>query len=158
MERSVHRHSRVCDVRCESGHGYGPVDPSILTSECGIWAVKWSLVVLAITAAIQVAVVLLSGSVALLADTSHNLGDALTAVIEPLAQERAKTHLQRRIANWLVTLPRLATLPTVPVVSVQLNSNDLPGLPNQRTDTAYQRFKSPTSTSAPSCRSPACRS
>lgn len=64
----------------EHRHTHGPVDPSILTSERGIWAVKWSLVVLAVTAAIQVAVVVLSGSVALLADTVHNMGDALTAV------------------------------------------------------------------------------
>ena len=62
------------------GHSHGPVDPSILTSERGIWAVKWSLVLLGTTAAVQVVVVLLSGSVALLADTVHNLGDALTAV------------------------------------------------------------------------------
>lgn len=62
------------------GHSHGTVDPSILTSERGIWAVKWSLVLLAVTAAIQVVVVVFSGSVALLADTIHNLGDALTAV------------------------------------------------------------------------------
>ena len=43
------------------GHSHGPVDPSILTSERGIWAVKWSLVLLGITAAVQVVVVLLSG-------------------------------------------------------------------------------------------------
>jgi divalent metal cation (Fe/Co/Zn/Cd) transporter len=64
----------------DHGHSHGPVDPSILTSERGIWAVKWSLVLLGITAAIQVVVVVLSGSVALFADTIHNLGDALTAV------------------------------------------------------------------------------
>jgi cation diffusion facilitator family transporter len=61
-------------------HSHGTVDPSILASQRGIWAVKWSLVGLGITAGIQVAVVLLSGSVALLADTIHNVGDALTAV------------------------------------------------------------------------------
>jgi len=42
-----------------------------------------SLVVLGVTAAFQAVVVVLSGSVALLADTVHNVGDALTAV--PLA-------------------------------------------------------------------------
>jgi cation diffusion facilitator family transporter len=46
----------------------------------GIRAVKWSLAILAATAGIQVVIVLLSGSVALLADTVHNVGDALTAV------------------------------------------------------------------------------
>jgi len=39
-----------------------------------------SLVVLGVTAAFQAVVVVLSGSVALLADTVHNVGDALTAV------------------------------------------------------------------------------
>src|SRR5215212_5116807 len=62
------------------GHTHGIVDPTIATSERGIWAVKWSFVVLAITAALQLAVVIASGSVALLADTIHNVGDAVTAV------------------------------------------------------------------------------
>ncbi|MHB1056225.1 MAG: cation diffusion facilitator family transporter, partial [Thermoleophilia bacterium] len=44
------------------------------------WAVKWSLVGLLATALIQVIVVVYSGSVALLADTIHNFGDAATAL------------------------------------------------------------------------------
>lgn len=40
---------------------------------------KWSFVILAITSVLQLGVVLLSGSVALLADTIHNVGDAVTA-------------------------------------------------------------------------------
>jgi len=62
------------------GHTHGVVDPSITTSEKGIWAIKWSFVVLFITALIQGVIVWLSGSVALLADTIHNLSDAATAV------------------------------------------------------------------------------
>jgi len=42
--------------------------------------VKWSFVGLFITALLQLVVVLLSGSVALLSDTIHNFGDAATAV------------------------------------------------------------------------------
>ena len=61
-------------------HTHGVVDPIILSSERGIWAVKWSLLGLLVTGAIQVVVVVLSGSVALLADTVHNFGDALTAI------------------------------------------------------------------------------
>ena len=45
-----------------------------LTTERGIWAIKWSFVILAITAALQIVVVLASGSIALLADTIHNVG------------------------------------------------------------------------------------
>jgi cation diffusion facilitator family transporter len=56
------------------------VGPSIATSERGMWAVKWSFLGLFVTALLQVVVVALSGSVALLSDTIHNFGDALTAV------------------------------------------------------------------------------
>jgi cation diffusion facilitator family transporter len=64
----------------EQGHTHGAVDPSIATSERGMWAVKWSFVGLFVTALLQLVVVVLSGSVALLSDTIHNFGDALTAV------------------------------------------------------------------------------
>jgi divalent metal cation (Fe/Co/Zn/Cd) transporter len=56
------------------------VDPVIATTARGIWAIKWSFVILGVTAALQLIIVLLSGSVALLADTIHNVGDAATAV------------------------------------------------------------------------------
>lgn len=62
------------------GHAHGAVNPSVATSERGIWAVKSSFVGLFVTALLQVVVVVLSGSVALLSDTIHNFGDALTAV------------------------------------------------------------------------------
>ena len=56
------------------------VDPSITTSERGIWAIKWSFIGLFFTALVQIVVVILSGSVGLLADTIHNFGDAATAI------------------------------------------------------------------------------
>lgn len=56
------------------------VDDALESNEVGIRALKISLVVLMITATLQVVVVAFSGSVALLADTIHNFGDALTAV------------------------------------------------------------------------------
>ena len=56
------------------------VDSALESSERGIRAVKISLVVLAVTAALQLLVVAVSGSVALLADTVHNFSDALTAL------------------------------------------------------------------------------
>ena len=59
------------------------VDRALEASRDGMRALKISLVGLAVTAALQVVVVLISGSVALLADTVHNFADALTAV--PLA-------------------------------------------------------------------------
>ena len=46
----------------------------------GIRAIKWSLAGLAFTALLQSLIVLVSGSVALLADTVHNFSDCLTAI------------------------------------------------------------------------------
>lgn len=62
------------------GHTHGAIDPSITTSERGIWALKWSFVGLFITALIQIVVFYFSHSVGLLADTIHNFGDAATAI------------------------------------------------------------------------------
>lgn len=61
-------------------HTHGVVDPSLFTTQRGIWAVQWSFLGLMVTALLQVIVVALSGSVALLADTIHNFGDAATAI------------------------------------------------------------------------------
>ncbi len=55
-------------------------DAVLLTSRRGIWAVQWSLIGLLATALLQSVIVPLSGSVALLADTIHNFGDALTSL------------------------------------------------------------------------------
>lgn len=56
------------------------VDSALEGSAQGIRAVKISLVALGVTAALQLGVVAVSGSVALLADTVHNFSDALTAI------------------------------------------------------------------------------
>lgn len=61
-------------------HSHGAIDPAILSTQKGILAIKWSFIGLLATAVFQIVVVGLSGSVALLADTIHNVGDALTAV------------------------------------------------------------------------------
>jgi cation diffusion facilitator family transporter len=61
-------------------HMHGVVDASITTTAQGLWALKWSFICLMATAILQLAVVLVSGSVALLADTIHNFGDAATAI------------------------------------------------------------------------------
>jgi cation diffusion facilitator family transporter len=56
------------------------IDDALESNARGIRALKISLVILLITTVLQLAVVLVSGSVALLADTIHNFSDALTAV------------------------------------------------------------------------------
>ena len=62
------------------GHTHGVIDPTIATSDRGIWAIKWSFVILAATAVLQLVVVFISHSVAFLADTIHNIADAGTAI------------------------------------------------------------------------------
>jgi cation diffusion facilitator family transporter len=56
------------------------VDDALEANAAGRRALLISLAVLAVTAAIQAVIVVLSGSVALLGDTLHNVADALTAV------------------------------------------------------------------------------
>ena len=56
------------------------VDTALETSAEGLRALKISLAALALTALVQLGVVMVSGSVALFADTVHNFADALTAV------------------------------------------------------------------------------
>ena len=51
-----------------------------MATERGIWALKITLVALIATALFQMAVVTISGSVALLADTLHNFSDALSSI------------------------------------------------------------------------------
>jgi cation diffusion facilitator family transporter len=56
------------------------IDDALEASKQGIRALKISLVILLVTTVLQLGVVMISGSVALLADTIHNFSDALTAV------------------------------------------------------------------------------
>jgi cation diffusion facilitator family transporter len=62
------------------GHSHGLVDRSIVRSRAGLRAVSLSLALLSGAAAVQAGIFVVSGSVALLADLIHNIGDALTAV------------------------------------------------------------------------------
>lgn len=65
------------------GHSHGHHEAALdaaLATDRGIWALKISLVGLMITAILQTVIVVMSGSVALLADTIHNFSDALTAL------------------------------------------------------------------------------
>src|SRR5215203_1063423 len=62
------------------GHSHGLVDRSIMRSKAGLRATGLALLVLGVTAALQAIVFFASGSVALLADLIHNVGDAATAI------------------------------------------------------------------------------
>lgn len=56
------------------------IDDALTASRAGVRALKVSMVALLATTAVQFVILLGTGSVALLADTVHNLSDALTAV------------------------------------------------------------------------------
>lgn len=61
-------------------HTHGTVDPSIVATRRGMWAVKISFLALGATVLAQVVIGWLSGSVALLADTIPNVADTCTAL------------------------------------------------------------------------------
>jgi cation diffusion facilitator family transporter len=100
----AHRHARLPFASVEPsdhdhgghGHTHGLVDPEITRSRDGVKVVAWSLVVLAMTALAQALVFVATGSVALLADLIHNVGDALTAI--PLGI--AFVAVNRRAERW----------------------------------------------------------
>src|SRR5687767_3927924 len=104
-----------------TGHHHGvegAVDRALETSDRGVTALKISLLGLAATAVFQLAIVLISGSVALLADTVHNFADALTAVplwIAFVVGRRAPT---RRYPSGLGRAEDLAGLFIVAVVAL----------------------------------------
>jgi cation diffusion facilitator family transporter len=73
---SAHGHAHGGD----HGHSHGLVPASIKRSRAGLRTVLASLLILGVTAGLQLVVFILSGSIALLADLIHNFGDALTAL------------------------------------------------------------------------------
>jgi cation diffusion facilitator family transporter len=78
--RHAHPHAGPHEHPHDDGHSHGLVHESIKRSREGVRAVALALAILGATAAVQVLVFVLSGSVALLADLIHNGGDALTAL------------------------------------------------------------------------------
>jgi cation diffusion facilitator family transporter len=104
-----------------AGHSHdhaSRVDVALRDSAEGIRAVKISLVVLGITAAAQVVVVALSGSVALFADTVHNFSDALTAVPLWIAFSLSRRAATRRYPYGFGRAEDLAGLFVVTVIAI----------------------------------------
>ena len=99
------------------GHSHGLIDPSIKRSREGVRVVLISLGLLGATAAIQAAIYVATGSVALLADLIHNFGDALTAV--PLgAAFLLRSDRAERGAGMAVVLTILASAITAGVFAI----------------------------------------
>jgi cation diffusion facilitator family transporter len=70
------------------------IDRAFLDNQIGIRTVWLALAALTVTSLLQIFIVTLSGSVALLADTAHNIGDALNSVPLLIA-----FYLARRLAT-----------------------------------------------------------
>ena len=79
-----HRHGLIDRLRhALTPHSHdtaGAVDSALEASDKGMRTLFLSLGILGVTAAIQAVVAVLSGSIALLGDTLHNVADALTAL------------------------------------------------------------------------------
>jgi cation efflux family protein len=113
MFTATHSHSGSDSHDGHDAHMHGTVDPLILTTDRGIWALKWSLVGLLATAFFQLAVVWLSGSVALLADTIHNLADAATAIPLWIAFRLARWRPNKRFSYGYGRVEDLAGVASV---------------------------------------------
>jgi cation diffusion facilitator family transporter len=102
--RGPHAHPRHGHHHTHGGHGHthGLVDPSIKRSREGLRAVGLSLLVLGLTAAVQLAIYIASGSVALLADLIHNFGDAATAIPLAIAFLLRSQHAERGAGLFVV--------------------------------------------------------
>ncbi len=100
------------------GHTHGVVDPVIATTARGIWALKWSFVGLAITAVLQLVIFIISGSIALLADTIHNVADAFTAIPLWIAFLFARRPPSKRFAYGLGRVEDLAGAAIVLVILI----------------------------------------
>jgi cation diffusion facilitator family transporter len=112
-EHSPHPHGHV-----GHRHLHGVADPAIVTSARGIWALKWSCVGLLVTAGFQLVVVALSGSVALLADTIHNVGDAATALPLWVAFALARRRSTERFTYGFGRLEDLAGIAIVLIMAL----------------------------------------
>ena len=71
-------------------------DPAMRDNELGIRTVKLALLALGVTTVLQIVIYVASGSVALLGDTVHNLGDALNSVPLWLAFVLARRRANKR--------------------------------------------------------------
>src|SRR5262249_61995564 len=103
MSNRTHSHKNQASEAYHGPHNHthGTIDPALLTTERGIWAVKWSLIGLASTAVFQAIIVFFSGSVALFADTIHNIADAGTAIPLWVAFALARRPPSRRVTYGL---------------------------------------------------------
>ncbi|HEX2046495.1 MAG TPA: cation diffusion facilitator family transporter [Acidimicrobiales bacterium] len=117
MTSSSETHSQGHGHGHGHSHGAATVDRALEASREGVRAVKLSMVGLGATALLQAAVVVVSGSVALLSDTLHNLSDAGTALPLLLAFRLGRRPPSRRFSYGLGRAEDLAGLFVVAMIS-----------------------------------------
>ncbi|OLT41131.1 cation diffusion facilitator family transporter [Saccharomonospora sp. CUA-673] len=93
------------------------VDTALETSSRGLRALAWSFAALMVTAFAQLAIVLLTGSVALLSDTIHNFADALTAIPLAIAFVLGRRAASRRFTYGFGRAEDLAGIVVVLVIA-----------------------------------------
>lgn len=98
------------------GHTHGMADEILFTTGRGMWALKVSFLALMATALLQGVFVVLTNSVALLADTIHNVGDALTAVPLGIAFYLGRRPPTRRFTYGLSRSEDIAGLVIVTII------------------------------------------
>jgi cation diffusion facilitator family transporter len=117
-EKIVNRRDRRPPAKEAADFGHD--DPSrngrSKPTERGQWAIKWSFLILMATGLIQAGIVALSGSVALLADTVHNFGDAFTTLPLWIAFGLARKSPSRRFTYGYGRVEDLAGLIIVVVI------------------------------------------
>jgi cation diffusion facilitator family transporter len=120
-----HAHEHPDHAHDHAGHSHGLVDRSIIRSRAGLRAVAVTLGILGVTAVIQAAIYIATGSIALLADLIHNAGDALTAL--PLgAAFLLRSERAERGAGLAVVLTIFASAITAGVFAVLRIIHPLP--------------------------------
>jgi len=103
----------------DHGHEhFGPADATTLATRDGTRATWISLGLLAVTAVLQLGIVAISGSVALLADTIHNFTDALTAIPLLIAFRLARRAPTRRYPYGYHRAEDVAGLTIVALIGV----------------------------------------
>ncbi len=120
-----HEHEAPTGLRGRLRHLLAPhshdaavaMDSQLETSRRGIRALLLSFVALSVTAALQALVYLVSGSVALLVDTLHNVADALTAIPIAIAFTLGRRAATRRYTYGYGRAEDLAGIVVVLVIA-----------------------------------------
>ena len=74
----------------DHGHTHGIVDPTITTTSRGIWAIKWSFLILAVTAALQLVVVFVAAIALILVGSPPTFAESTCGNLPSLTEGSSK--------------------------------------------------------------------